>query len=75
MASGTTTQWGTRTGIREVFVDGFTDAVFRALVPAVAQLVNAKTRQTFDAGIYQMNTGRAGRLLRKTPQEQSWLPR
>lgn len=52
----------------------FTDATFRAMVPAVAQLMNAKMRQSFDAGIYGMSIGRAGRLLRKQPQNTSWLP-
>ncbi len=53
----------------------FSDAVFRALVPAVAEVVNRKRNSEFDSGLYNANLGRAGGLLNKVQERRSWSPR
>lgn len=55
----------------------FTDAVFRALVPAVAQLfrLEQQGREAYTQAIYRASMGRAARLVRTTPPRDSWTPR
>lgn len=50
----------------------FADNVADALVPCSAQLYNRRMKQTFDAGIFNVNLGRAARQLTKTPIRDSW---
>jgi len=52
----------------------FSDAVFRAVVPAVAEIWKRDQRSEFDAGIYKASMGRASRLLTKKQMKRSWLP-
>lgn len=53
----------------------FTDAVFRAMVPAVAQLWNRDQRRDFDLGIFSANIGRAARLVTLVPPRKDYLNR
>lgn len=52
----------------------FSDAVFRAMVPAVAELWRKNQRNTFDKPAYDLSLARAGRLALKIPQRDSYLP-
>lgn len=45
----------------------FKDSVFRAMVPAVAELFNLIHKHEFQEGIYRMNIARAARLVRGLP--------
>lgn len=53
----------------------FTDAVFRAMVPAVAEVVSRYEKQKFDEGMFRISMGRAARLLNKVEDRQSWSRR
>lgn len=53
----------------------FDDAVFRAMVPAVAELWQFQKNRDTDAALFKPNFGRAARLLTKQPMRDSWLPR
>lgn len=53
----------------------FSDAVFRAMVPVVAQLWKRDIKKDFDTGIFGASLGRAGRLLTQKQPETSWNPR
>ena len=52
----------------------FSDAVFRALMPAAYQIYIRETEQKFDDGMFAMTVGRASRLLIQTEPRDSWLP-
>lgn len=52
----------------------FNDGVFRAMIPAVAQLWERQEKQRFDDAIFQLSLGRAARFLPRTPPRDSWLP-
>lgn len=52
----------------------FTDAVFRALVPAAAELWKLERKGEFRSGVFRTHMGRAARLLRKMPQRTRWTP-
>lgn len=54
----------------------FTDAVFRALVPAVAQLWKRERKgpDSFDGGVFRQAYGRACRMLRQLPPRESYRP-
>lgn len=53
----------------------FDDTVFRAMVPAVAQLWERDQRRDFDEGIFRANIGRAARLVNPLPAMDNWNPR
>jgi hypothetical protein len=53
----------------------FSDAVFRAMVPAVAQIWRRDMNNDFDAGLYRVNLGRAARFLTQQQVHSSWSPR
>lgn len=53
----------------------FTDAVFRALVPAVAEYVRIPEERDFNAGVFATNLGRAARLLNQVSRRRSWSSR
>ena len=52
----------------------FNDAVFRSLVPSVAELWKKQHNNKFDNGIYQNGLGRASRYLLNLQQRDSWTP-
>lgn len=51
----------------------FADAVYRAMVPVVAEVWKREERKEFDDDMYRQNMGRASRLLRQQPMRTSWL--
>lgn len=51
----------------------FNDAVFRALVPAVAERWKLDQNRTITEGVYRASMGRAARFLIQKPQRNSWL--
>lgn len=53
----------------------FTDAVFRALVPAAAELWKFQRKNQFAAGVFRHAMGRAARILNRTWPRESWRPR
>lgn len=53
----------------------FTDAVFRALVPAWVQLWKRERRNQFDVALFSSGMGLASRLLTKKLIRSSWSPR
>lgn len=53
----------------------FTDAVFRALLPAWVQLWKRERRNQFDEVLFTAGLGLAGRLLTKKTIKSSWSPR
>lgn len=53
----------------------FKDAVFRAMVPAVAELVKGGLGKGFDEDLFLLNLGRASRFLIQKQQKDSYLPR
>lgn len=53
----------------------FTNAVFRALVPAAAQLWKLNHQKEFAGDIFRASMARASRLLRRQPANTSWAPR
>lgn len=50
----------------------FEDAVFRAMVPAVANLWARGDRKDFDQALYAQNLARAGRLVTKKQMRSRW---
>lgn len=50
----------------------FTNKVFRAMVPAAAQLWRLERKGEFRNGVFRASMGRAARLLSRTPPSQSW---
>jgi hypothetical protein len=53
----------------------FKDEVFRAMVPAWAQLWKRDMRQEFDGDLYRMNLGRAARVLTQRQPRTDYSPR
>lgn len=53
----------------------FDDVVFRAMVPPVAELWEAKKNRAAQGGVLKFNFGRASRLLTRQSMRSSWLPR
>lgn len=53
----------------------FTDAVFRAMVPAWVNLWKRDQRNSFDAALFKGQIGRAARLLPQRPMRSSWRNR
>lgn len=53
----------------------FSDAVFRAMVPAWVQLFKRERRNEFDRDFYLLSIGRASRLLTQKNPRASWSPR
>lgn len=51
----------------------FSDAVFRAVVPAVAQIWRRRQRNSFDGAMYRMSMGRAARLMNQTQTQGSYI--
>lgn len=51
----------------------FSDAVFRAMVPAVAEVWKRHQRNSFDNEMFRMSMGRAGRLLTQQQQRESYI--
>ena len=51
----------------------FPATVFRALVPAVAQMFNLERKNKSSPGIFQASMGRAARLLLKLQPRDSWI--
>ena len=51
----------------------FKDAVFRAMVPAVAELWKRNQNQSFDNDIYTLSIGRAGRLMTSVQRRDSYV--
>lgn len=52
----------------------FSDTVFRAMVPAIAELWNLVHKNSFNTGLSQRSFGRAARLLTQTKPRESWKP-
>jgi len=50
----------------------FSDAVFRAMVPAVVQLYRRDSRNDFDAAIFQDQMGQAARFLSQKQLKTQW---
>lgn len=50
----------------------FTDATYRAMVPAVAQLVRRDLKNDFDAPMYSAQIGQASRFLSQRQQRTRW---
>lgn len=50
----------------------FTDAVFRAMVPAWAQLVQRDMKRDFDPAIYETQIGQAARFLNRGQRRTHW---
>ncbi len=53
----------------------FSNAVFRAVIPAAAELWKLNRHQDFSSDVFRLSLGRAGRLARKTPPRQTWMPK
>ena len=52
----------------------FGKAVFRAVVPAAAELWKLHRHKEFSQGLFDASVGRAARLITKTPVRSSWRP-
>lgn len=52
----------------------FTDATFRALVPAVTEVFNLYHRREFAEGVYKKSLGVGSRLLTQIQPRDSWMP-
>lgn len=52
----------------------FSDAVFRAIIPAASQLWAKYQKKEFDGGEYRLSMARAMRFLSQGLQRESWLP-
>lgn len=53
----------------------FNNMVFRAMVPAWAELYKREKRKEFDAGYYKMCLGRAARMVTEQPTRTDYSPR
>lgn len=53
----------------------FTDAVFRAMVPAWVQLWKREMRNEFDGDLFRVSLGRAARYLSRRQPRSTWGPR
>jgi hypothetical protein len=53
----------------------FSDAVFRAIIPAASQLWSKQQKKEFDSGEYKISMGRAMRFLSQGVQRDSWIPK
>jgi hypothetical protein len=53
----------------------FSNAVYRAVLSAAAELWKLHRHQDFNEGLFRLSLGRAGRLLRQQPASGSWMPR
>lgn len=53
----------------------FGDAVYRALLPAVAEKWKFEQHNKFEPAIYKQAFGRAARLLSQNQMDSSWMPR
>jgi hypothetical protein len=51
----------------------FSDATFRAMVPAVAEIWKRNQEQSFDNEMYTMSLGRASRLMTNTVQRNAYV--
>lgn len=58
-------------GVNDVFP--FSDAVFRAAVPAVAEYWSRDRRNKFDQGVFQTSLGRASEYLTKRHASNTWM--
>ena len=52
----------------------FTDAVFRALVPAVTEIFNYYHKKEFSETVFNLSMGRAARLVTGIPMRKGYLP-
>lgn len=52
----------------------FNDIIFRALIPAFAEKWKLENKKEFNGGVFKRAIGTAARYLRKTPQNNSWMP-
>jgi len=52
----------------------FKDVVFRALIPAGAELWNQNQKNKFNGGLFKAYMGRAARYLIQQPPRESWKP-
>ena len=52
----------------------FSDMVFRAVVPAAAELYSFYQQQAFNETIFKASLGRAAGLLRRIPKRTTWAP-
>lgn len=52
----------------------FGNTVFRAIVPAAAELWKLYHHREFSQGLFDGSMGRAARLLRQVPARDSWMP-
>lgn len=52
----------------------FIDPVYRAMIPAVAEVWMLRNNQTYNDGVYKSSMGRASRLLTGKQLRDSWLP-
>lgn len=50
----------------------FSDAVFRAMIPAWAQLIQRDLKRDFDGDIYDRQIGQAARFLNQTQRATKW---
>lgn len=53
----------------------FSNAVFRAIIPAAAELWKFYNHHEFTQGIFDASIARAARLLAQIPARDSWMPR
>ena len=52
----------------------FSNAVFRALIPAASELWKLEMHNSFQQGLFNASIGRAARLLSQIPARESWGP-
>ncbi len=52
----------------------FTDTVYRAMIPAVAQLWRSERDNSFNERVFDMSMGRAARTLSRQQPRESWGP-
>lgn len=52
----------------------FNDGVYRALVPAVAEVWRRHQQKDFDEALYKISMGRAARLLNQAKSKDTWSP-
>lgn len=52
----------------------FSDAVYRAVIPAAAEIWRWHRHQDFSEALYQSSLGRAARLLSRVPPRQTYMP-
>jgi len=52
----------------------FNEVVYRALVPAVAEIWRRHQQKDFDQAVFNASMGRAAKALNQGKQKKSWLP-